>query len=150
MSKPKVLIVCVSKEHGNTRRVAEAMAAELDASVVEPRDLDADAMEECGLVGFGSGIRFGRHYRELFDLVGRLPRQQGRRAFLFSTSGFGFLWWHGALRKRLLARGFDLRDEFCCKALDTLAPIGWFGGVNRGRPDQGDLSAAREFARRLL
>jgi flavodoxin len=32
----KSLIICVSKSHGNTRRVADRMAEVLDAEVVNP------------------------------------------------------------------------------------------------------------------
>ncbi len=31
-----ILIVCISKEHGNTQKVAEAMASELNATVLGP------------------------------------------------------------------------------------------------------------------
>lgn len=145
-----VLIISLSKEHGNTQKVAEAMAGELDAEVVGPDQVDVDSLADHDLVGFGSGIRFGRHYSELLKLVARLPARPGRRAFIFSTSGFGFRWWHSALRKRLLRKGFVIRDEFCCKALDTLGLLTLLGGVNKGRPNEQDLSDATAFARRLL
>jgi len=144
-----VLLICLSTEHGNTRKLAEAMAGELDAKVVEPAEVDVDSLDEHELIGFGSGIRFARHYRELFDLVGRLPRQVGKHAFVFSTSGFGFRWWHGALRKRLVAKGFVIQDEHCCQGLDIMGLLRLFGGVNKGKPDDQDLAAARAFARRL-
>ncbi len=125
------------------------MAAELDAEIVEPHRVDVQSLVDHDSIGFGSGIRFGRHYRELFDLVARLPPQSGRRAFLFSTSGFGFKWWHGALRKRLIRKGFVIQGEHPCKALDTMGLLGLFGGVNQGRPNGQDLERAAAFARQL-
>lgn len=143
------LIVCASREHGNTRKIADTLAEVLECPVVEPGEVDPGAIGEQDLVGFGSGIRFGRPYRELLGLVDRMPAQSGARAFVFSTSGFGWLWWHSTLKKRLASKGFDVRDEFCCKALDTMGLLGLFGGVNRGRPDEDDLARARTFARGL-
>jgi flavodoxin len=140
------LIVCASKEHGNTRKIADTLAGELGCDVVTPDEVDTETIGERDLVGFGSGIRFGKHYRELLDLIERIPRQSGAPSFVFSTSGFGWLWWHSILKKRLATRGFVVRGEFCCKALDTMGLLGLFGGVNRGRPDDDDLADARRFA----
>ncbi|RLB56835.1 MAG: hypothetical protein DRI90_18425 [Deltaproteobacteria bacterium] len=84
-----------------------------------------------------------------WDPQARLPRQSGRRAFIFSTSGFGFTWWHGALRTRLVRKGFVIQGEHPCKALDTMGLLKLFGGVNKGRPDAQDLERATIFARRL-
>lgn len=143
------VIVCASKEHGNTRKIADAMAGVLDCDVVEPGEVDPETLGVRDRVGFGSGIRFGRPYRELLDLIDRIPAQPGTRAFVFSTSGFGWLWWHSSLKKRLAARGFQVQAEFCCKALDTMGLLGLFGGVNKGRPNDGDLETARTFANGL-
>jgi flavodoxin len=59
----KTLIVCVSVSHGNTRKLADAMAAELDAVVAEPEAADPSAISNYDLVGFGSGI-FGMAFHE--------------------------------------------------------------------------------------
>ena len=140
------LIICASREHGNTRKIADAMAEVLDCAVVEPSEVDLATLGDRTLVGFGSGIRFGKPYAELLDLVDAIPAASGTRVFVFSTSGFGWLWWHASLKKRLRARGFEVEDEFCCKALDTMGLLGLFGGVNKGRPNDDDLAAARAFA----
>jgi menaquinone-dependent protoporphyrinogen IX oxidase len=50
------LIVCRSRSHGNTARVAHAIADVLDARVVEPTDIAPQDIAEYDLVGFGSGI----------------------------------------------------------------------------------------------
>ncbi|MFJ6482300.1 MULTISPECIES: hypothetical protein [unclassified Streptomyces] len=51
---------------------------------------------------------------------------------------------------RLLeGRGFEVVDTFTCRALDTWMPFRLVGGINKQRPDENDLIAARTFARRL-
>ena len=143
------LIVCISKEHGNTQRIADAIAGELGDTVVTPGEVDVGSMGNQDLVGFGTGVRFGRPYPELLELIDRFPQQSGTRSFVFSTSGFGWLWWHSGLKKRLTAKGFVVQDEFCCKGLDTMGILRLFGGVNKGQPDDDDLAAARSFALKL-
>jgi flavodoxin len=143
------LVICVSKEHGNTRRVADAIAEELGAEVVEPSQVTPEMIAAHDPIGFGSGIRYARPYPELLRLVERLPKQRDKRAFVFSTSGFGFRSWHLTLNRRLRARGFRIAGEFWCKGLDTLGLLRLFGGVNKGRPDKADLERARRFARGL-
>ncbi len=143
------LIVCISREHGNTQRVADAIAGELGATIATPDDVDVGTVADHDLIGFGTGVRFGRPYPELLGLIDRLPQQSGTRCFVFSTSGFGWLWWHSGLKKRLTAKGFVVADEFCCKGLDTMGLLGLLGGVNKGRPNGTDIADARSFAGKL-
>jgi isoleucyl-tRNA synthetase len=44
---------------------------------------------------------------------------------------------------------FTIVDEFNCLAYDTWGYLGWFGGLNKGRPNDKDLSDAEESAKRL-
>jgi len=144
------LIVYASVHHGNTERVAEAMADELDAALQPPGVTSVEDVAGADLVGFGSGIYFWRHHRSLLRLVQRLPAMPAKKAFVFSTRG-GFPRWigHRRLKKLLHRRGFTLADEFSCKGYDTYGPLKIFGGINRGRPNQKDIAKARRFAARL-
>jgi flavodoxin len=83
----KSLIVCVSKSHGNTRRVADRVAEVLGAEVIEPESVDPDKVCEYDLVGFGSGVYYMSVDARLRKLIRRLPRVRGPRAFTFFTSG---------------------------------------------------------------
>ncbi len=83
----KSLIVCVSKSHGNTRRVADRMAEVLDAEVVEPESVDPATLCEYDLVGFGSGIYYMTVDARLRQLMRRLPAVDHVRAFTFFTRG---------------------------------------------------------------
>ena len=72
--KPRSLVVVHSWHHGSTRRFAEALGRVLGAEVRTPGEVDPESLGEYDLVGFGSGIDSGRHYRPLLDLA------EGRRA----------------------------------------------------------------------
>lgn len=146
--RTKTLIVCVSKHHGNTRRVANAMAKALDAEVVEPAAIDIAELQRFDLIGFGSGIYLGVADPELIELVDRLPPGVDTNVFTFSTSGTFLLPWLGTshLRNRLRDRHNRVLGDFNCRGLDTVGPLRFVGGINRGRPNEGDLARAAEFA----
>ncbi|MDX2388567.1 flavodoxin family protein [Streptomyces sp. NPDC054912] len=145
------VIVCVSVSHGNTRRVADTMAGVLGARVVTPEEVDVRELAAADLVGFGSGVFRGRLHPHLTDLVTTLPSGRGR-AFVFATSGLPELPpapFTRPLVRRLEAKGFRVEGSFSCRAFDTWAPFKLVGGINKQRPNVGDLSAARAFAERL-
>ena len=83
----KSLIVVFSYHHKNTQRVAEVMAKVLDAQVKSPQQTVLEELSQYDLVGFGSGIDSGKHYKEILDFAHNLPQVTNKKAFVFSTSG---------------------------------------------------------------
>jgi len=145
----KVLIIYISIHYGNTERIAEAMAEVLNAELLKPSEIESDTLSEYDLIGFGSGSYFWRHHKELLNLVKETPRLH-KKAFIFSTRGGGPAWLsHRELKKTLLSKGFDVVGEFSCKGFDTFGALKLIGGINKGKPDEKDLAAARRFAMAL-
>ncbi|MET8539557.1 flavodoxin family protein [Kitasatospora sp. NPDC004799] len=147
----KTVIVCVSVSHGNTRRVADSMAQVLGAEVVSPEQADLAELADADLVGFGSGVFHGRLHPGLTDFVKTLPAGRGR-AFVFATSGLPEIPpapFTRPLVRILEGKGFQVEESFSCRAFDTWAPFKLVGGINKQRPNAGDLAAARAFAARL-
>lgn len=148
----RVLIVCVSVSHGNTAAVAHAMAHVLRAKVRQPEQVDARELADYDLVGLGSGIFAGSHHRRLRLFVERMPEAAGQKAFVFSTSGFGFTQhrpWERSLEALLRGKGYDVLGGFACRGFDTWLPLQLVGGINKGHPNAHDLDRARTFARSL-
>jgi flavodoxin len=149
----KTLIVCISVHHGNTERIAKAMANILDAILLQVRQVDVKMLEQYDLIGFGSGIYFGKHHRSLLDFADKLPVVRDKKVFIFSTSGLRRIPlvhdFNKPLRKKLQRKGFDIIAEFSCRGLDTYRAAGLVGGVNKGRPNADDLKQAEDFARGL-
>jgi len=148
----KSLIVCVSKSHGNTRRVADRMAEVLGAEVVDAESVDPEKLCGYDLVGFGSGIYYMMFDSRIPALIRRLAQVNGVHAFTFFTSGtreIPLLDYAKPVRTRLAAKGFKVLDSFSCRGFDTAGPFGLIGGINRGRPDDHDLGRATDFAERI-
>jgi len=144
----KALIVYKSIHHGNTKKVAEAMAQAINAELSEPEGLSAEQIAGYDLVGFGSGVYKTKMHESLFKLVESFPAIP-TKAFIFSTTGApaGMAKrFHTPLRQALTAKGLEVVGEFSCPGWDTFGPLGWIGGMNKGRPNEADLEKARAFA----
>lgn len=146
----RIGIVVTSTHHGNTRKVAEAIATVMRAELLTPEQATGDRLSEYDLVGFGSGIYFGRHDPLLRRLV-KSSTQLPPSAFVFSTAGLPWLsrLFHWPLRHALEKRGCRVIGEFSCRGWDTVGPLFLMGGINRRHPDDRDLQRATEFANRL-
>jgi flavodoxin len=144
------LLIVYSYHHNNTQKVAEVFAKVLDAQIKTPQQTAPQELQEYDLVGFGAGIDSGKHYNPLLDFADKLPQAEGKKAFIFSTSGIAELTKnHAALRERLQSKGYVIVDEFNCRGFNTNSFLKYFGGMNKGRPNTEDLQAAETFAQKI-
>jgi len=145
----KTLVVCVSWHHGNTKKIADEIAAVLHAEVIRPGDANVEALADFDLNGFGAGIDHGKHYKGLLKWVDTLPVLD-KNAFVFSTRGAPRLGsYHQVLNNKLVEKGFTIVGEFSCRGFDTNGPLRFIGGIAKGRPNEQDLQHARAFAKTL-
>ena len=145
------LIIYHSFHHQNTEKVVSAMASILKARLATLDQIKPDKIDKYDLIGFGSGIYFGRHHKSLLKLAESLPRAE-KKSFIFSTAGLPQLKYfnHRSLRIALKKKGFKIVGEFCCPGWDTYPKIVRpFGGINKGRPNEVDLKKAQNFAKSL-
>ena len=149
----KALLIYISVHHGNTEKVARNMASILDADLVPVKQADASMLEQYDLIGFGSGVYYGKHHENLLGFVDRLPVVRNKKAFIFSTSGLRKMPlvhdFDKSLKERLRQKGFDIIGDFSCRGYDTSRAAMILGGINRGRPNVRDLRRAEDFARRI-
>lgn len=149
----KTLLVVYSYHHNNTQKIAETFAKVLDAQIGTPQQTDPNSLNTYDLVGFGAGIDSGRHYKPLLDFADKLTDAQGKKAFIFSTSGVSNTKYktkiHTDLREKLQAKGYVILDEFNCHGFNTNSFLKAFGGMNKGHPNEEDFKAAEEFAQSI-
>jgi flavodoxin len=144
----KTLIICFSYHHKNTEKIASVFAKTLDAEVKAPSEVDPTLITDFDLVGFGSGISFGKHYKVLLEFADKLPTVVNKKAFIFSTSGQpnNGPKFHKKLREALQSKGFNIAGEFNCVGFDTYGALKIFGGIKKGHPNEDDLKQAEAFA----
>jgi flavodoxin len=149
----KCLLIVYSYHHNNTQKIAEAMAKVFDAKIQTPQQTNPEEPQKYDLVGFGAGIDSGKHYKVLLDYAEKLPQVDNKDAFIFSTAGVTgekkLAKDHLTLRGKLGAKGYKIIGEFQCKGFNTNVFLKYFGGMNKGRPNEEDLKNAEEFAQNL-
>ena len=146
----KILLICVSIHHGNTEKIAKAMAEVLDVEIKKPSEVNIEEITKYDLIGFGSGIYNRKHHRSLFELINKLKIQNHNKGFIFSTAMAPFKVLHKPLKESLIDKGFDIIGEFSCKGFMSDSFTKYiFGGLNKGRPNEKDLENARKFAEEL-
>lgn len=129
------------------------MAKVLDAQIRTSQQTDPKVLQGYSLVGFGAGIDSGRHYKPLLDFADKLMQVDNKHAFIFSTAGVTgekkLSKDHSTLRGKLETKGYMIIGEFQCKGFNTNVFLKYFGGMNKGRPNEEDLKHAEEFAQNL-
>ncbi|MBN2323184.1 MAG: flavodoxin [Spirochaetes bacterium] len=145
----KTLILYHSEHHGNTKKIADVIAKTLGAETVPASGFHFSSIDEYDLIGFGSGIYYSRFHDSLYRVVESLPAQNGKKAFLFSTTGSKTysMCAHESFKALLADKGFAISGEFSCLGFDTALSE---EGINRGKPDAADLKAAERFAKGLI
>lgn len=150
----RCLIIVDSYHHCNTAKIAQKFAEILNARVKRPGEVILEELQDYDLIGFGSGIDSGKHYKPLLDLADKLQKVDNKIGFIFSTSAIQgkakVANDHSMLRQKLQSKGYIIVDEFSCRGFNTNSFLKYFGGMNRGKPDSEDLKHAGDFALNLL
>ncbi|NPE08982.1 MAG: flavodoxin [Asgard group archaeon] len=151
MSKKKSLLIVFSYHHKNTEKIANVIAGVLEAQIKTPQQVNPEELQEYDLIGFGSGIYSENLHKSIHELVDKIPQVINKKAVIFSTSAIAEKNSnHKKLRKKLQSKGYEIIDEFNCRGFNTNSFMKFFGGMNKGRPNDKDLKHAEEFAQNLL
>jgi flavodoxin len=150
----KNTIIYVSIHHGNTEKVAKTFAKVLDADLKKPEQIDPNGLSDFDLIGFGSGIYFGKHHKSLLEFAKKLL-PSNKKAFIFSTNGgtigkINVENFHKPLKTILTSKGFNVVGEFNSPGFDTYGLLKLIGGISKGRPNGEDLKNAERFAENLV
>ena len=143
-------IVIYSTHRGNTEKVAQEIAAQANCKTVKlTENFDASTLPLDGydLVFLGTGIRGGEPYVELLNYLNTADLGTGKRFVLFMTwagGGASNKLAYERVKQTLEAKGQRLGENYFICLGQT------FGFTRRGRPNAGDLAAARKWAAEQL
>ena len=139
MQTMESLVVYFSRG-GKTRKVAEAIAQELES---RPVDITKDTPDLSGvdLLLVGSGNYVGKTDKRLLTFINSLQPNSEKKAVVFATSGGPNPKVISVLQKALEAKGYKVISSFMCR--------GQFLFSNRGRSNKDDLEKAKVFASNL-
>jgi len=136
---------------GNTLKIAKAISDVLKIKhkikLISVEQANLKDIENCDLLGFGSGIYAWNFHKDLVSFINKIPSQNEKNIFIFSTSGDGTIKQHKKIKEILTSKGFNITTEFACKGLFNWGPFKLFGGTNKGRPNEDDIKKAQDFAK---
>ena len=145
----KTAILYASVHHGNTKKVAEAMAEALSAELFDlTKQGDAD-ISGYDLIGLASGIYYSNMHKAVRKFAEETEFRPGQKVFLVCTCGMDSKDFTKKVRKTLEDKQVEVLDSFRCRGFDTFGPLVLIGGIAKGRPNAEDLERAREYARNL-
>lgn len=148
------IIVLYSYHHNNTKKVANAISKVIGAVIKAPSEINLNEIQNYDLIGFGSGIDSGKHYKELLNFVSNLEPVEGKKCFIFSTSAIQgqkkVAKDHSTIRDSLESKGYIVMGEFSCKGYNTNSFLKFFGGMNKNHPNELDIEKANTFASEII
>lgn len=144
----KILIAYASVHHNNTEKVAKAMANEVNGELLDVTKGHINT-NKFDFIGIGSGIYAGKFHKSMLKFIEELPKGNGKKVFVYSTSSMEKKSYNGKVVKALEDKGYSVVGSFSCKGYDTFGPFKLVGGIGKGRPNKNDLDAAREFVRNI-
>lgn len=143
------LIIYFSESNGNTEKVARVLANTLNAGLAQPEEVTSDMLANYDLIGFGSGVYFGRFYKKMRNCIKQLPPFENKKAFVFGTYGH-YKFPSKPIERQLSRKGFNIVGEFSCLGFDKWFLSRLLGAQNKGKPDELDLKHAESFANSLI
>ncbi len=144
----KSIIIYESLHHGNTKKLVDAIAQQFPVEVKSVREFDGD-LSEYDIIGFASGIAFGKFYNEIFSLAtDKMPFEKD--IFFLFTAGIPIGDPAKEIKFVAQQRGNRIHGAYCCRGLDTLGPLRYIGGINQGCPTEEDIRGAVDYYRLVL
>ena len=127
---------------GNTRKVAQAMAEELEITPFDVKKETPD-VSSAELLIVGSGTYGGKPGKEMIIYLENLKPVKDKKAACFSSCAGDASKTLAAMKEILTGKGYKIVDCFSC--------FGKFAGLSkRGHPTDEELKQAKEFAKKLV
>jgi flavodoxin I len=126
---------------GNTRKVAEAIAEELQITPIDVKKESPDVSSSDILI-IGSGTYGGKPGKQMVAYLENLKPVTEKRAACFTTSAYVSTKAFTIMKEILANKGYSIIDCFSC--------FGKFAGLTKkGHRSAEELNQAREFAKKL-
>ena len=137
-----------SKNHGNTQKLLNAIAAENEVTLIDVTAQPAADLSGYDRIGMASGIYYSSFARQIVDWAeGHLP--EGKPVFYIYTHGAPAGNFLKAMRKIAAARHCTELGEYHCQGFDTFGPFRLVGGIAKGHPTEAEIRGAVAFYRKL-
>ena len=140
----KTAIIYASTHHGNTRKLADAIHNTYHVDLIDATVQKKTDLSHYDLIGFASGIDFGRFYPAVEQfLKDNLPHH--KRVFFLYTCAKESSRFTKTMRLEAEKKQAVILGEYGCKGYNTYGPWKWIGGMNKHHPTQDEIDGAVQF-----
>ena len=145
----KTVIIYASTHHGNTKKVVEAIAKECDIELIDATKVHEKDLNEYDLIGFASGIFYSKFSEQVLSFA-RVNLPEGKNVFFIATAGNPLDRYFKCITDITEEKQCKELGRFQCKGFDTYGPFKLLGGIQKGHPDQQDISDAIDFYKGIV
>lgn len=145
----KTAICYFSRCHGNTLKVARAMAEGQDVDLIDVTARTAFYLEQYDVIGFASGIYYGKFHESILHFA-RQYLPPNKNVFFLYTGGAPKPGNADAIKAAVADRQAVVLGQYFCRGYDTFGPFKLVGGIAKGHPNEEELQQAREFFQRVI
>ena len=148
MSKNSV-IVYASTHHGNTFKLVKAIEERFRVDLVDACSEEIKDLSEYDLIGFASGIDFGKFYSSVEAFADKnLPAEKS--VFFLYTCAMDRKGFTDSMKEIALNKGCEILGEYGCKGYNTYGPWKLIGGMNKKHPSEQEVAEALDFYESLI
>lgn len=141
-------IILESTHHGNTKKVCDAIGQKYDIDIIDVGS-NIDNLEQYDLIGFASGVAYGKYYTTITDVVrNKLPNN--KNVFFIYTCGRLSRDYASEVKKIASEKNCNILGTYGCKGYDTYGPLKLIGGINKNSPTENEINAAIDFFEDIL
>ena len=145
----KAAIIYASTHHGSTRKLVEAIADKYEVVQIDTTNCQQADLSGYDLIGFASGIDFGRFYDSVEQFLKKnLP--ENKRIFFLYTCAKVSNRFTDSIKAAATQKGAVVFGEYGCKGFNTYGPWKVIGGMNKGHPSADETSKAVHFYESLI
>lgn len=142
--KMKSIIIYASTHHGNTYKLVEAISKKNNVEVVNAMEVQKKDLSEYDLIGFASGIDFGKFYNEIEEFAkNNLP--DNKKVFFIYTCAMKREGFTQNIQSICESKNSEILGEYGCKGYNTYGPWKVIGGMNKSHPNADEIQEAIEF-----
>lgn len=142
------MIVYASRHHGNTKRLVEYLAARYDITLVDAQEISEIDTEEYDLIGFASGMDFGKFYPSVTELAETMA--PGKYVYALYTCARDQGRYGSEIEEIAGQTGSRYLGKYGCKGYNTYGPWKLIGGMNKEHPSEKELQDACAFYEMML
>lgn len=145
----KTVVVYASKHHGNTYKLAKAISDKYEIAMIDAMKEKYVDLQEYDIVGFASGIDFGKFYVEIEDFAKEnLPTQ--KQVFFLYTCAMDRVGFTDSIKEIALEKEAIILGEYGCRGYNTYGPWKLIGGMNKNHPTEAEIQEGVNFYEKLL